>query len=95
MIRSIVTGGCGFIGSHLVNRLIDLGHEVIVLDRVHHHNPNPKATYYLVDLVENYNKYVHLFDSVNNVFHMAAEVAIKYCVEKPNESMANNMLSTM
>ena len=47
MIRSIVTGGCGFIGSHLVNRLIDLGHEVIVLDRVHHHNPNPRATYYL------------------------------------------------
>ena len=65
MIRSIVTGGCGFIGSHLVNRLIDLGHEVIVLDRVHHHNPNPKATYYLVDLVENYNKYVHLLARVH------------------------------
>ena len=95
MIKSLVTGGCGFIGSHLVNRLVDLGHEVIVLDRVHHHNPNPKATYYLVDLIENYTKFVHLFDSVNNVFHMAAEVAISYCVEKPNESMANNMLSTM
>ena len=33
-MKSLVTGGCGFIGSHLVNRLIDLGHEVIVLDRV-------------------------------------------------------------
>tara|TARA_B100000085_G_scaffold237023_1_gene225872 strand:- start:24 stop:911 length:888 start_codon:yes stop_codon:yes gene_type:complete len=95
MIKSLVTGGCGFIGSHLVNRLIDLGHEVIVLDRVKHHNPNPKATYYLYDLSENYTKYIHLFEGVNNVFHMASDVSILYCVEKPNESMANNILSTM
>jgi UDP-glucose 4-epimerase len=94
-MKSIVTGGCGFIGSHLVNRLIDLGHEVIVLDRVQHYNPNPKATYYLCDLSEKYSKYIHLFESVNNVFHLASEVSIPYCVEKPNESMANNILSTM
>ena len=95
MIKSLVTGGCGFIGSHLVNRLIDLGHEVIVLDRVKHHNPNPKATYYLHDLSENYTKYIHLFEGVSNVFHMASDVSIPYCVAKPNESMANNILSTM
>lgn len=94
-MKSIVTGGCGFIGSHLVNRLIDLGHEVIVLDRVQHYNPNPKATYYLCNLSEKYSKYIHLFESVNNVFHLASEVSIPYCVEKPNESMANNILSTM
>ena len=94
-MKSIVTGGCGFIGSHLVNRLIDLGHEVIVLDRVQHYNPNPKATYYLCDLSEKYSKYIHLFESVNNAFHLASEVSIPYCVEKPNESMANNILSTM
>lgn len=94
-MKSIVTGGCGFIGSHLVNRLVNLGHEVIVLDRVQHYNPNPKATYYLCDLSEKYSKYIHLFESVNNVFHLASEVSIPYCVEKPNESMANNILSTM
>ena len=94
-MKSIVTGGCGFIGSHLVDRLIELEHEVIVLDRVQHHNPNPKATYYLCDLSEKYSKYIHLFESVNNVFHLASEVSIPYCVEKPNESMANNILSTM
>ena len=43
-MKSIVTGGCGFIGSHLVNRLIELGHEVIVLDRVYSPEPNPEAT---------------------------------------------------
>jgi len=95
MIKSIVTGGCGFIGSHLVNRLIELGHEVLVLDRVHPINPNKNATYYLQDLSEKYSKYIHLFESVTNVFHLASEVSIPYCVEKPNESMANNILSTM
>lgn len=94
-MKSIVTGGCGFIGSHLVNRLINLGHEVIVLDRVQHYNPNPKATYYVCDLSERYSNYIHLFESVNNVFHLASEVSIPYCVEKPNESMANNILSIM
>jgi len=94
-MKSLVTGGCGFIGSHLVNRLIDLGHEVVVLDRVQPRNPNPKTTYYLCNLSEKYSKYIHLFESVNNVFHLASEVSIPYCVENPNESMANNILSTM
>ena len=54
MTKSLVTGGCGFIGSHLVDRLVKLGHEVVVLDRVKHHDPNLKATYYLRDLSEKY-----------------------------------------
>lgn len=95
MIKSLVTGGCGFIGSNLVNRLIDIGHEVIVLDRVYPNNKNKLAKYYIQDLSERYSKYLHLFDSVDNVFHLASEVSIPYCVEKPNESMSNNVLSTM
>lgn len=95
MTRSLVTGGCGFIGTHLVNRLVKLGHEVIVLDRVQPSDLNPKVKYYLQDLSKKYSEYIHLFESVNNVFHLASEVSIPYCVEKPNESMANNVLSTM
>lgn len=94
-MKSLVTGGSGFIASHLVNRLVDLGHEVIVLDRVKPTNPNKKATYYLQDLSERYSKYIHFFEGVNNVFHLASEVSIPYCVEHPNESMSNNILSTM
>ena len=94
-MKSVVTGGCGFIGTNLVNRLVSIGHEVIVIDRVHPHNPNPKVKYYLQDLSEKYSKYIHLFESVDNVFHLASEVSIPYCVEKPNESMENNVLSTM
>lgn len=95
MTKSLVTGGCGFIGSHLVNRLVNIGHEVIVLDRVYPNNQNKLAKYYIQDLSERYSKYLHLFDSVDNVFHLASEVSIPYCVEKPNESMSNNVLSTM
>lgn len=94
-MKSLVTGGCGFIGSHLVNRLVNLGHEVVVLDRVSPLNPNPGAIYYRQDLSEDYLKYIYLFESVNNVFHLASEVSIPYCVGKPNESMKNNILSTM
>lgn len=94
-MKSIVTGGCGFIGSHLVDRLVEIGHEVIVLDRVKPKNPNNKAIYYTQDLSEGYIKFLHYFEGVNNVFHLASDVSIPYCVEKPNESMANNTLSTM
>jgi UDP-glucose 4-epimerase len=94
-MKSLVTGGCGFIGSHLADRLVDIGHEVIVLDRVHPNNENNKVKYYLQDLSRNYTEYVHLFEGVHNVFHLASDVSIPYCVEKPNESMANNVLSVM
>lgn len=94
-MKSLVTGGCGFIGSHIVDRLIDLGHEVIVLDRVKPKFKNENANYYLQDLSERYTKYLYLFEGVDNVFHLASDVSIPYCVEKPNESMSNNTLSTM
>ena len=94
-MKSIVTGGCGFIGSHLVDQLVKLNHEVIVLDRVHPKHRNPNVHYYLQDLSENYTKFSYYFEGVDNVFHLASEVSIPYCVEKPNESMSNNTLATM
>jgi len=94
-MKSLVTGGCGFIGSHLVDRLVDIGHEVIVLDRVHSSYKNKKVKYYIHDLSNNYINFLHHFEGVNNVFHLASDVSIPFCVDKPNESMANNTLSTM
>lgn len=94
-MKSIVTGGCGFIGSHLVNKLVELEHDVIVLDKIYPQRPNANATYHCVDLSEDYNQFSYLFDGVKNVFHLASEVSIPYCVEYPNESMKNNVLSTM
>ncbi len=94
-MKSIVTGGCGFIGSHLVDKLIEIGHEVIVLDKVDSNYQNPKAKYYIQDLSKSYTNFSYHFEGVDNVFHLASDVSIPYCVDRPNESMANNTLSTM
>jgi len=95
-LKTLVTGGCGFIGSNLVDLLVDCGHEVVVVDNLSskgtpHFNRN--ATYFVEDLTE-YDKVQHLFEGVDCVYHMASEVSIQYCVEYPNESMRNNILST-
>lgn len=94
-MKSLVTGGSGFIGSHLVDQLVEMGHDVIILDRVNSKHKNKKANYYLQDLSEDYSKFLHHFEGVNNVFHLASDVSISFCVEKPNESMKNNIISTM
>ena len=52
-MRCIVTGGAGFIGSNLVDKLIDEGHEVIIFDNYStgkKENINPKAKFFLVDI---------------------------------------------
>ena len=56
-MKHIVTGGCGFIGSNLVDKLIDLGHEVIIFDNISSgklENINPKARFIEVDISEDY-----------------------------------------
>jgi UDP-glucose 4-epimerase len=99
-MKSLVTGGCGFIGSHIVDQLIDLGHEVIVIDNmssksrdVYYHND--RAQYHKFDLKEKNDKIYDLYKNVDYVFHLASEVSIPYCVQNPYESMENNVLSTM
>ena len=76
----VVTGGAGFIGSHIVDRLIADGHEVTVIDNetsdAHeqfYYNDN--ATYCWYD-VQDYHNIEHLFEGVDWVFHLAAESRI-------------------
>jgi UDP-glucose 4-epimerase len=98
-MKSIVTGGCGFIGSHIVDKLIDLGHEVIVIDSQTSSTRteyffNDNATYYKKDLVD-YKGMEWIFEGASNVFHLASEISIPYCVENPRETMHNNVTSTL
>jgi UDP-glucose 4-epimerase len=98
-MKSIVTGGCGFIGSHIVDKLIELGHEVIVIDSQTSSTRteyffNQSASYHKKDLT-NYEDVENLFEGVNYVFHLASEISIPYCIEYPRETMQNNVISTL
>jgi UDP-glucose 4-epimerase len=98
-MKSIVTGGCGFIGSHIVDRLIELGQEVVVIDSQTSSTRteyffNDDAFYYKKDLSD-YGSMEWLFEGVDYVFHLASEISIPYCIEHPRETMQNNVLSTL
>jgi len=97
-MKSLVTGGAGFIGSHIVDKLITLGHEVIVLDtetsQVHDHfYYNSKASYYKYDIAE-YDLTRPLYDGVDYVFHCAAESRIQPTILNPLGAVRTNTLGT-
>lgn len=97
MIKSLVTGGAGFIGSNLVDRLINLGHEVICIDNEYASNEifywNNNAINYKVDITE-YDEIKKLFKSVDYVFHLAAESRIGPTIEKPSNAFKVNIIGT-
>ena len=97
-MKSIVTGGAGFIGSHIVDRLVEFGHEVIVIDNesatVHDHfYYNNKATYYKID-VGDYTGIRPLFEGVDYVFHLAAESRIQPTIDNPLLCLLTNAYGT-
>ena len=97
-MKSLVTGGAGFIGSHIVDKLIELGHEVLVIDNesseVHEHfYYNDRAKYYILDIA-NYGDTRYLYDGVDYVFHCAAESRIQPAIENPLLAVKTNTLGT-
>jgi UDP-glucose 4-epimerase len=99
MDRAIVTGGAGFIGSHLVDRLIDLGLEVLVLDDLSSgmaKNVNCAAELQKLDLNDNWGvkQCVSLFDP-DVVFHLAAQANLTRSVHEPLDDACNNILGSI
>jgi UDP-glucose 4-epimerase len=99
MTKSLVTGGAGFIGSNLVDRLLDLGHEVVVIDNeysdVHDHFYwNDKAQNYKYD-IRDYENTRPLYDGVDYVFHIAAEARIQPAIHNPIEAVSINSVGTV
>lgn len=88
--KILVTGGCGFIGSHLVDRLIDLDYEVTVID-ILKKNINPKAKYIIAD-INNIKKTESAYKNVDCVFHLAAEVQIQSSLEDPLKTFQTNLM---
>lgn len=97
-MKSLVTGGAGFIGSNLVDKLIELGHEVIVIDNefsdVHEQFYwNPKAQNYKYD-IRDYENTRPLYEGVDYVFHTAAEARIQPAILNPIEAVSINCVGT-
>jgi len=97
-MKSLVTGGAGFIGSNLVDALLELGHEVIVIDNESsdaHEEPywNDEADNYVRDICDYVNTR-ELYDDVDYVFHLAAEARIPPTIINPVGATLVNTLGT-
>ena len=97
---SLVTGGCGFIGSHMVDRLLSEGHIVRVIDNcttgrfenLAHQKENPDLTIYHMD-IRNKEEIKPVFD-VDYVFHFAALADIVPSIQRPWDYYSSNVLGT-
>ena len=100
-MRILVTGGAGFIGSHLSEALLDGGHEVYVLDdlstgsidNIMHLKGRP-AFHYTIDTVFNDSLVAELVDRADVIFHLAAAVGVKLIVQEPVHTIETNVHGT-
>ncbi|MBN2478044.1 NAD-dependent epimerase/dehydratase family protein [Candidatus Micrarchaeota archaeon] len=90
-MKVLVTGGCGFIGSHLVDNLLEKGHSVVVIDREETYR-NGKTEYVKKDIVK--DGIDGEFKGINTVFHLAADPYVKDSADVPERSFNDNVVGT-
>ena len=101
-MKILVTGGCGFIGSHMVDRLLNDGHEVTVIDNLssgnlrnlEHHKGSTKLKV-IIETIADYSKIETHFEGIQKVFHLAALADIVPSIEKPMEYHNSNVNGTI
>jgi len=97
-MKALVTGGAGFIGSNLVDELINLGHEVVVIDNESSDSHeeffwNSKAVNYKFD-IRDYENTRALYNNIDFVFHIAAESKIQSAINNPINAVSINSVGT-
>jgi UDP-glucose 4-epimerase len=100
-LRALITGGAGFIGSHLAEALLNEGHEVDIIDNlstgsirnVGHLKSNPRFKY-VIDTLTNEPVLAELIDRNDVIFHFAAAVGVKLIVEEPVHTIETNVHGT-
>ena len=99
-MRYLVTGGAGFVASHIVDELIERGNDVLVVDNLvsgSMDNINPKADFVFLDITDDKGKLVNLMmrERIDYVFHLAAEPFIPDCYDHPERFFEVNATGTM
>ena len=100
-MRYLITGGAGFIGSHLAERLLDRGDRVVLLDNlstgsmdnIRHLKSSERMEYHL-DNIENRQLVAELVDDADVIVHLAAAVGVKLIVESPVKTIETNVNGT-
>lgn len=96
-MKYIITGGAGFIGSHLTDAIIEKGDAAIIIDNLstgRKENINPKAEFYQLN-IRDYQKIRPIFNGADGVFHLAALARVPISVEKPIETNEINISGTL
>jgi len=100
-LRILITGGAGFIGSHLSDAYLERGDEVFIIDdlstgsfeNIRHLKDNPRF-HYTIDNVANQQVTAELVDQVDLIVHLAAAVGVKLIVESPVRTIETNVHGT-
>ena len=100
-MRFLITGGVGFIGSHLAERLLERGDQVVLLDNlstgsmenIRHLKSSDRMAYHL-DSIDNRQLLAELVDDADVVLHLAAAVGVKLIVESPVRTIETNVNGT-
>ncbi len=100
-MRALITGGAGFIGSHLAERLLKRGDEVLLMDNLStgsmeniRHLKQYDRMHYFLEPIENRQLLAELVDEADVVFHLAAAVGVRLIVESPVRTIETNVNGT-
>ena len=101
MFKYLVTGGAGFIGSHLCEKLINMGHEVICLDNFYNGNLNnirglfnSENFIFIEGSILDKDLMVEITRGVDHIFHLAAQIHVEKSIVRPTETLEINIQGT-